>query len=299
MNKTKRFIRKQSFNKLSTLIFCMGLMTTNALAHLPYILPFQFHTDKDIVTLYAGSSERYFEPEIAGGGVEGGYDFTVTNPKGESNTAIHNGGHITRHKQLTLIEIDTPYEGTYKVERILLSRNFPQALHKGEALDVQSIDELTPKEKRELESKKIVDGKRKFFLEDELNKEDITNVRYINHITTYVTKGKPNQSALKPNNKGFEFDFKTHPNLINVKSGLKFITLIDGKAESNVEFEVFKQGMDKPLKEAKSTNNGVIHISFEQPGIYVLKAQAPLDSIRDGKIIEQRYINWLVIEVKP
>ncbi|MDR2091839.1 MAG: hypothetical protein LBP58_00735 [Azoarcus sp.] len=51
------------------------------------------------------------EPEMPGGNSKNGfYDITVTRPAGETDHVEQ----ISRHKQLTLIEIDTREEGTYR-----------------------------------------------------------------------------------------------------------------------------------------------------------------------------------------
>jgi hypothetical protein len=257
----------------------------------PYILPFQFHTDHDVATLYAGDSERYFEPEDPGGAAEGGYAFTVTNPKGETNHVEH----ISRHKQLVLLEIDTREKGTYKVERTLLSRVFPQVLRQGRAIDV--YDDVPPERRKELAAEKVKDGEVQFLYDDELKPgEAVEEVRFANQIFTYVTRETP--STPKLSGKGFEFDFKTHPNKISVQSGLKFIALVDGKPAPGVTFDVRQQGVDEPVRRVKSNPAGLVDLHFAQAGLYVLSAQAPLESVRGGKIVNPRYINWLVVEVR-
>jgi hypothetical protein len=266
--------------------------SVTASAHLPFVVPFQFHTDQEVVTLYAGSADKYFEPEIPGGGAEGGYDFTVTNPAGETDHVEQ----ISRHRQLTLIEIDTPKAGTYKVERTLVSRAFPQVAHQGRAVEVS---DATGEERKAQEARRIKDGVRQFFFADEVKPADIVGVRFVNHVTTYVTRDTPNDAALKTSGKGFEFDFRVHPNRVSVKSGLQFVALVDGKAAPGVTFEVFRQGEDKTFK-LKSDAAGLVEVRFEQPGVYVLRAgDAPLESLRGGKVVNPRYINWLIFEVRP
>jgi hypothetical protein len=267
---------------------------TTASAHLPYVLPFQFNTDQDVATLYAGLADRYFEPEIPGGGTEGGYDITVTNPDGKTRHVEQ----ISRHKQLTIIEINTKDNGTYKVDRTLVSRVFSKVLRDGRAVSVYK--DVSPERKKELETRKIKDGVLQFLFDDEVKPDEtIEEVRFINHVTAYVTRGKPNDAALKTTGKGFEFDFKTHPNSISVNSNLKFTALVDGKAVPGVDFEIFKQGSGESFKSLKSDSAGIVNVLFKQAGIYVLRASAPLEGIQDGKIANPNYINWLVIEVTP
>ncbi|MDR0762446.1 MAG: DUF4198 domain-containing protein [Campylobacteraceae bacterium] len=284
-------MKHKKFSLASKVLVLTLIFGTTALAHLPYVLPLQFHTDQNVVTLYAGLSDKYFEPEMPGGGAEGGYDITVTNPSGKTKHAEY----ISRHKQLTLIEINTPSEGTYKVNRTLLSAALPHVVREGKAVRV--LDVVSPERRKELEAQRTEE--RRFLFRDEVKPDEIEDVQIINHVITYVTRDKPNEAALKPVGKGFEFDFKTHPNSVSVKSGIKLTALIDGEAAPEIIFDFYKQGVDKTIHSAKSDHNGIVNVRFNQSGIYVLRAQAPLESVKDGKIVNTRYINWLIIEVKP
>jgi hypothetical protein len=280
------------YKKLSLLGAVLDLIfATAASAHAPYILPFQFNTDKDVTTLHAAWTDTFFEPEFPGGGAEGGYDITVTNPSGKTSHAEY----ISRHKQLTLIEVDTKEAGTYKIERVLTSPLFSQVLRDGKAIGVRNGG--TPEERKAMEAKKIKNGELQFLFEDEVKPDEVKKVQFINHVTTYVTRDKANIEALKTTGKGFEFKFKIHPNTLSVKSGLEFIALIDGKPASDINFDVLQKDHDKPAQSVKSDNTGLVSISFKQAGIYVLNARVP--SVNNGKIANPRYINWLIIEVMP
>jgi hypothetical protein len=288
--------QKLSLNGLVCgLVFLLALgVSGTALAHegTPYILPFQFQTDKDVATLYAGKFDHDFKPENPGGNeINGFYDITVTNPAGETRH-IEN---VSRHKQLTLIEIDTREKGTYKMNRTQVSAKLPHVARQGVAVRVLGND-MPPEERKEVEAMKTEDGKRRFLFEDEIKPDEIVGVEFINHITAYVTREKP--STPKLSGKGFEFDFKVHPNEIGVPSGLKFIALVDGKPAPGVTFDVRQQGVDEPVQRVKSDPAGLVDLRFAQAGLYVLSAQAPLESVKDGKIVNPRYINWLVVEVK-
>jgi hypothetical protein len=285
--------KKLSLAALFSLLALSISSTASAHGGAPYILPFQFTTDQDVATLYAGDSERYFEPEDPGGNEKNGYyDVTVTNPNGETNHVEN----ISRHKQLTLVEIDTREKGTYKVNRTLVSRALPYVARQGRAIRVLDFD-IPPEGREEWAARKTEDGKRLYLFQDEVKPDEIVGVEFINHVTAYVTRETPSTPKLA--GKGFEFDFKTHPNEISVQSGLKFIALVDGKPAPGVTFDVRQQGVDEPVQRVKSNPAGLVDLRFAQAGLYVLRAQAPLESVRAGKIVNPRYINWLVVEVKP
>jgi hypothetical protein len=277
---------------LTVMVLALMLAVNTASAHSPYILPFQFNTDKDVVTLHAGLTEKFFEPDFPGGGVEGGYEVIVTNPSGETRHAEQ----ISKHKQLTLIEVDTKNNGTYKIDRLLMSRVFSRVLRDGKIIDVRYG--VSSEKKKEMEAQRAKGGELKFLFEDEVKPDEVQAVQFINHVTTYVTKDRPSDAALKITKKGFEFDFKTHPNVISVKSGLKLAALLDGKVAAGITFELFQED-DEPVQSVKSDSNGLVDISFKQAGVYVLKAAAPLETVNNGKIANPQYVNWLIIEVLP
>jgi hypothetical protein len=128
----------------------------------------------------------------------------------------------------------------------------------------------------------------------------IETVQTTVHLTTFVTRSKPSDAALKTSGKGFEFDFKVHPNEIGVQSGLQFAALLDGKLTPEISFEVYRQGSGKSFKTVKSDRAGLVDLAFEQAGIYVVRGvKAPLEKIRDGRIVTAIYANWLIIEVAP
>jgi hypothetical protein len=182
------------------------------------------------------------------------------------------------------------------VNRAQISAALPYVVRQGEAVRVLGSD-MPPEERKEFEALKTEDGKRQFLFDDEVKPTEIMPVEFINHITAYVTRGKP--STPKIAGKGFEFDFRTHPNEVSAQSGLRFVALVDGKAAAGITFDIRRQGVDEPVRRVTSDPAGLVEARFAQAGVHVLSAQAPLESVRDGRVVNPRYINWLVVEVKP
>ena len=116
------------------------------------------------------------------------------------------------------------------MERTRISRVFPSVAYKGKSVDVVVKASLDEGERKSHEARRIEDGERQFFFDDEVKPEEIVPVEYINHVTVHVARDKPNDAALKTAGKGFEFDFRTHPNEIGVKSGFRFVALVAGNA---------------------------------------------------------------------
>lgn len=275
---------------LPSLIAAVGLaFSQTASAHLPYVMPFQFNTDRDVTTLYAGSSDRYFEPEIAGGNTNNGfYDFKVTDPSGKTNPIRD----LSRHKQLTLAEIETAKPGTYKIDRTLVAR-----LNYLIGDDNKKIRVYANELKERFEKHKFKDGKRHFYFEDEIGGAQATEVQYVNTVTAFVTRDTPNDAALKPTGKGFELGYKVHPNKVSRKSGLQFITLFDGDAVPDIAFDIYGKGDSKPSKTIAADKSGSVNVQFDHPGVYMLTAWVPNEDIKDGKLVERKYAIWLTVEV--
>jgi hypothetical protein len=70
-----------------------------------------------------------------------------------------------------------------------------------------------------------------------------------------------------------------------VSSGLKFIALVDGQTVPGIGFDVYRRGSDEPVQKVKSDGTGWVEVRFTQADLYVLSAEAPQESVRDGRIV--------------
>jgi len=120
---------------------------------------------------------------------------------------------------------------------------------------------------------------------------------------TFVTAGKPNDTALKPTGLGLELVPVTHPNDLATGEPITFKFVLDGKPAANLEVEVVPGGTryrDKQ-NESKFTTNaeGQITMTWEDPGMYWLEASLQDDkpSVKQAKSRRASYV--ATFEVLP
>jgi hypothetical protein len=84
-----------------------------------------------------------------------------------------------------LVEIDTPREGTYMVNRTLISAGLPYVALSGEPVSV--LEGVSPEDKEEMQEYMFEVGKRLFIFEEDLNRTDIPEmICFINNVTAYA-----------------------------------------------------------------------------------------------------------------
>ena len=120
---------------------------------------------------------------------------------------------------------------------------------------------------------------------------------------TFVTAGKPNDTALKPTGAGLEMVPVTHPNDLVTGEPVSFRFVLDGKPAANLEVEVVPGGTryrDKQNESKYTTDkDGQIFMTWEEPGMYWLEASLQDDksSVKQAKSRRASYV--ATFEVLP
>jgi uncharacterized GH25 family protein len=135
------------------------------------------------------------------------------------------------------------------------------------------------------------------------NAQEVTVTHAQNRIETFVTNGKPNQTALVLTNKGLELQTLGHPNdlIENEKAGFRL--LIDGKPAANVSVTVIAGGVRYRQNLAEQTlktdADGQFHVQWQGAGMYWLKATLQ-DNNSAIKAAKTRTANYAAtLEVLP
>jgi len=125
----------------------------------------------------------------------------------------------------------------------------------------------------------------------------------IGRVETFVTAGKPTETALKPANVGLELIPITHPNDLYAGEASKFRFLIDGKPATDLEVVVQPGGTryrnDQEEQKLKTDANGEVSVDWAAPGMYWLEAgtQDQKTSLKQAK---QRRLSYVAtFEVLP
>jgi len=125
----------------------------------------------------------------------------------------------------------------------------------------------------------------------------------IGRVETFVTAGKPTETALKPSNVGLELIPVTHPNDLYAGEASKFRFLIDGQPAADLEVVVQPGGTryrnDQEEQKLKTDANGEVSIDWAAPGMYWLEAGAQ-DQKTSVKQAKQRRLSYVAtFEVLP
>jgi uncharacterized GH25 family protein len=120
---------------------------------------------------------------------------------------------------------------------------------------------------------------------------------------TFVTVGKPNDTALKPTGVGLELVPVTHPNDLVAGDPITFRFVLDGKPAANLEVEVVPGGTryrDKQNDQKyKTDKDGQIVMTWNDPGMYWMEASVQDDkaSVKQAKSRRATYV--ATFEVLP
>lgn len=125
----------------------------------------------------------------------------------------------------------------------------------------------------------------------------------IGRVETFVTAGKPTETALKPANVGLELIPLTHPNDLYAGEASKFRFLIDGKPAADLDVVVQPGGTryrnDQEEQKLKTDANGELAVNWPAPGMYWLETgtQDQKTSLKQAK---QRRLSYVAtFEVLP
>jgi len=155
------------------------------------------------------------------------------------------------------------------------------------------------------------DGKRKrwrgtaekFATEVPTSAKNLQVSESIGRVETFVTAGKPSETALKPANVGLELIPVTHPNDLYAGEASKFRFLLDGKPATNLEVVVQAGGTryrnEQEEQKLKTDANGELSINWATPGMYWLETglQDEKTSVKQAK---QRRLSYVAtFEVLP
>jgi uncharacterized GH25 family protein len=220
----------------------LGLLFASAAhAHMPYLLPNAFDLGKrEHVTVQASFTQEFFEPDI----VMKADDYHVIEPSGTKQPVTP---HYTR--DLAVFEVATKAAGTYRISTGQRTGRTAKAAW--------------------------VAGDWKFLERDEAPPNGIKayDVVSLTMAEVYVTRGKPNETALAPRKKGLEFRPVTHPSSVFAGEPATIELLFDGVPLARHRVSVYRGGgryaENKVVAEVTTDTQGRFTLTPDQPGQYV------------------------------
>lgn len=135
------------------------------------------------------------------------------------------------------------------------------------------------------------------------NATDVNVTQSSNRLETFVTVGAPTQQVFKPTGSGLELIPLTHPNDLVKGETAKFRFDIDGRPAPNLDITLMSSGSryrtttnERPMK---TDANGVLEISWTEPGLYYIGANAKDDKTTVKQAKERRLGYAATLEVLP
>lgn len=237
-----------SFIRRPALLLCIGMLSTTAAAHTPYLMPNAFEPiNGGLITLDASFAERFFVPEV----VFDGSDFEVRLPDG----SMVKPETLVPLKSRIVVEHDMKEEGTYRFSTgRRLGRVFKAYELNGETVTLENADEPVPE-----------GGKLVSFYQSNTIAE------------AYVTRGGPTDTVLAPRGDGLEYVALSHPNDLFVGDTLQLQALFYGKPLAGLTVDIFlasqQFGDESPTLTLTSGADGAISFTPQEQGVYLLRSR--------------------------
>jgi uncharacterized GH25 family protein len=233
--------------RIGALALLMAMTAGAASAHSPYLLPNFFDaTDRDHVTVQAGFTEAFFQPEV----VMKADDYHVIGPDGAKTKITP-----TYFQDVTVFETATPANGTYRITTGTRAGRVSKA--------------------------HLVKGEWEFLEPGKPAPADAVDMQSITRAEVFVSRGAPNDAALAPIGKGIEFHPITHPSSIFVGQDARFEVLLDGKPLANQVIELHHADevyVDNVKGETvKADAKGQFTLKLKDPGVYQIMTRHRID----------------------
>lgn len=227
----------------------------SAEAHSPFLLPNLFDVDKrDHVTVLGSFTEEFFAPDV----VMKSDDYHVVGPDGTRRplTPVYT-------RDMAVLEAETKEQGTYRISTGRRTGRTAKAAWVQGDWKFLAPSETAPAGSR------------------------VYDVTSITTAETYITRGKPSQTALAPRKSGLEFRAITHPNAAFVGSNATFEVLFDGKPLPNHTVSLYvgnaRYSDQKAPIEVKTDAAGQFSIKPDRAGVFIAMTRFRPEPAANGK----------------
>ena len=263
-----------TFFKLTSSLFALSIVLTAQTvgAHTAYLVPATFEPLRTgVVTLDASFAEKFFVPDVTIDNT----DFHVIDPAGKKSAP----DTLQQLSSRAVMEHKLEQDGTYK---------FSTGIRHGAEFRIYEVDgeRKVSRDKEE----KLPEGAKM-----------LQHFRSITKAESYVSKGAPDQRALKSVDEGLEIQFLSHPNDVFVGDAVNFTSLFEGKPVAELEVDIYlaadQFSSDKAQLKVTTDNNGKASFTPEQQGLYVLRIRHRSPAPADAGVPLFSYTYAVVLEV--
>lgn len=264
--------RKSLLNHLrpwSSLLIAGSLLSSPVQAHVPYLAPESFEPIRGWVSLEASFADKFFLPEAKFDQSE----FQVLTPAGTLEKPTEQQTVRSR----IVLEHQLINDGSYRFS----SGVREGAVFRSWLQDGKTINSRDPKQ------------------QPPAGVPLTAHFQSITLAETYVSKGKPSTTALKPWGKGLELEFISHPNDLYINQPVTARLWFEGKPLANSEVQIHRaMGNAEPVtRNITSDPRGEISFEVADAATYLLLARHRAAAPAGAKAPTYSYSYSAVVEI--
>lgn len=255
--------------KMSVCLCGSVLMLQAAQAHYPYVAPLSYQTFNNHSAIVSGFYDNPFASEIA----IKNFKFHYHNPLGEKIEIANE--QWSKTQALSSLTLENKVDGTYRI------RGVKQGSIAQFALDAKVWKSLIGGKPA---SNKMVSDK-VVYTSQLSKKAPIKTVQTEELIETFISRKKISTKVIEHVHDGFDIQFMTHPNAMQVNQPIQLKVLDEQKSIENLNVEILAQTYDfardaKVYKALKTDENGNLNFVIKDKGQYLLKVdyQQPFEN---------------------
>jgi len=259
----------QAISRWQNLLIAGTLLSAAAQAHVPYLAPESFEPIRGWVSLEASFADKFFLPEAKFDQSE----FKVVTPAGKLEQPAEQQAVRSR----IVLEHQLTAEGSYRFS----SGVREGAVFRSWLQDGKTINSRDPKQ------------------QPPAGVPLTAHFQSITLAETYVSKGKPTSTALKPWGKGLELEFISHPNDLYINQPVKARLWFEGKPLANSEVQIHRaMGNAEPVSSTvTSTASGDISFEVADAATYLLLARHRAAAPAGAPVPTYSYSYSAVVEI--
>lgn len=249
-------------NVLKTALLLISALSLSQLssAHYPFVAPLAYQTFNNHSAIISGFYDNPFASEI----YIKNFKFHYHTPANEKIEIDSNDWSQTQ--TLSSYSLENKVDGTYRIRGEKRGSNAQFALDdkQWKALLNTKRDTAKPLPNHVI------------YASDLKKKTTIKTVQTFELIETFVSRRVVSDAVIKHLHDGFDVQFITHPNAIQVNQSIQFKILDEKKGISDLDVDILKQTSDfsrdeKVYKTIKTNTAGELNFELLEKGQYLLK----------------------------
>lgn len=236
-----------------------GVLSTTSFAHYPYVAPMSYQSFNNHTAIVAGFYDNPFASEVA----IKNFKFHYHTPAGVK--IYIDDAAWAKTQTLSSYSLENKIDGTYRI------RGEKQGAVNRFVLDGKKWKPLVAAKP---DAAKVSD---KVFYAANLKKNNtVKTVQSLEIVETFVSRRSTSNQVIHHLHDGFDVQFLTHPNAIQINQPVQFKILDDKQGVAKVAVEILAQTTDfnreqKVVQSLETDVHGLLNFKISEKGQYLLK----------------------------